>query len=94
MHREISAGSLRGSEIDRDPPPPILYFNHWLGDLKFRGSENTALHRVTGGSMLIQFIPSGGAGHIVAVVIDPKQGRGVACGGMGGVGQGAGEHGG
>ena len=28
MHREISAGSLRGSEIDRDPPPPILYFNH------------------------------------------------------------------
>ena len=29
MHREISAGSLRGPEIDKDPPPTILYFNHW-----------------------------------------------------------------
>ena len=28
MHREISPGSLRGPEIDRHPPPPILYFNH------------------------------------------------------------------
>ena len=28
MNREISAGFLRGLEIDRDPPPPILYFNH------------------------------------------------------------------
>ena len=28
MQREISAGSLRGPEIDRDPPSPILYFNH------------------------------------------------------------------
>ena len=29
MHREISAGSLGDPEIDRDPPPPILNFNHW-----------------------------------------------------------------
>ena len=28
MHREMSAGSLRGPEIDKDPPLPILYFNH------------------------------------------------------------------
>ena len=27
MHRDIPAGSVRGAEIDRDPPPPILYFN-------------------------------------------------------------------
>ena len=28
MHREISTGSLGGPEIDRDPPPPTLCFNH------------------------------------------------------------------
>jgi len=25
---DISAESLRGPEMYRDPPPPILYFNH------------------------------------------------------------------
>ena len=29
MHWEISAESLRGPEIDMDPPPQILYFHHW-----------------------------------------------------------------
>ena len=26
---DISAGSLRGPEIYRDPPSQVLYFNHW-----------------------------------------------------------------
>ena len=28
MHREISAGSLKVSAIDKDPPLQILYFTH------------------------------------------------------------------